>query len=138
MNKVSILKANFLDFICHAAIILIWLGNQLIRFCNMTPWRLMSSVHLVSRTSCLCLNEIVFSTLIFPATIYVFKVTNNRNTRQKCETCSKSTIKTPKQQKMQLKTEKKMQNQNYSMAHKAKCFSNLTFLIGCIIWVTTM
>ena len=30
----------------------------------------------------------------FPANIFLFKV-NNRNTRKKCETCSKLTIKTP-------------------------------------------
>ena len=33
---------------------------------------------------------------IFPAGNYVFKV-NNRNTRTRCEICSKLTIKTPKQ-----------------------------------------
>ena len=30
----------------------------------------------------------------FPANIYLFKV-NNRNTRKRCEICSKLTIKTP-------------------------------------------
>ena len=32
--------------------------------------------------------------LFYPANIYLFKV-NNRNTRKRCETCSKLTIKTP-------------------------------------------
>ena len=35
-------------------------------------------------------------TLNFPANIYLFKV-NNRNTRKRCEICSKLTTKTPEQ-----------------------------------------
>ena len=39
------------------------------------------------------INSSLFS-IIIPGNIYLFKV-NNRNTRKKCEICSKSTIKTP-------------------------------------------
>ena len=37
-----------------------------------------------------------FIRLLFPASIYLFKV-NNRNTRKRCEICLKLTIKTPEQ-----------------------------------------
>ena len=38
--------------------------------------------------------------LSHPANIYLFKV-NNRNTRKRCETCSKLTIKTPERRQRQ-------------------------------------
>ena len=42
------------------------------------------------------INLILFCRRIFPANIYLLKV-NNRNTRKRCEICSKLTIKTPAQ-----------------------------------------
>ena len=41
----------------------------------------------------------VIQTLDYPAGKYMFKV-NNRNTKTRCEICSKLTIKTPEQQQI--------------------------------------
>ena len=50
------------------------------------------------RSSLICLNalelEAKFGDYPYPAGIYLLKV-NNRNTRTRCEICSKLTIKTP-------------------------------------------
>ena len=48
----------------------------------------------IAITSCDWLWFLLFHTCPDPANIYLFKV-NNRNTRKRCETCSKLTIKTP-------------------------------------------
>ena len=51
-----------------------------------------SSVFAIRKTGCGVGSE---SRINHPASIYLFKV-NNRNTRKRCEMCSKVTIKTPK------------------------------------------
>ena len=45
----------------------------------------------------------IFHEIAFPAGIYLLKV-NNRNTRKRCETCSKLTIKRPEQRRWRRST----------------------------------
>ena len=64
------------------------------QYCNALFMSLQAlSVHFVIQQRCICHP--------FPVGIYMFKI-NNRNTRRRCEICSKLTIKTPERRQWRL------------------------------------
>ena len=70
----------------------------------------------------------VFTRNLFSRSIYLFKL-NNKNTRKRCETCSKLTIKTPEPRQLQFPL--KSSENLYFAPFSSNCIVNFEDIFVC-------